>query len=146
MGRRGPVPKSNRGRLSKDRDRQNNIIQLTGAVKPPPAKSNWHPGARALYRSLIDSGQSDLYEPSDWAAARVAATVLTRFLKNPDAPLGLLDRAMAIFRSLGITHPDRLRMHLEIYRDEDAEPVAVGQTGRLDRIEELKRELYPDGK
>lgn len=144
MGRRGPVPKSNRGRIAKNRERQNQIIHLKGGVKKPPARRAWHPAARAIYNSLGKSGQVEVFEPADWEAARLAASVLTRFLNNRDAPLGLLDRAMAIFRSLGITHPDRMRMHLEIYREDDAEPVAVGQTGRMDRIEELKRELYPD--
>jgi hypothetical protein len=48
--------------------------------KPAPAKG-WHPIAKRWFNSLADSGQSEFYEPSDWAMAYVVAESISRDLK-----------------------------------------------------------------
>lgn len=50
------------------------------SVAPDP-DPNWHPIALRFYQSLIDSGQSYYYEPSDWAMAHVLCESMTRHLE-----------------------------------------------------------------
>lgn len=47
-------------------------------VTPPAADERWHITAKNWYNSLAQSGQSLLYEPSDWATAWVIAESLSR--------------------------------------------------------------------
>ena len=47
---------------------------------PPQLSEDTHPVARAWYDSLASSGQSDYYEPSDWAAAVYVAEAISRNL------------------------------------------------------------------
>lgn len=78
----GPVPKR-----SSQRRRRNKpevpIDRAFGAaeVPVPEPDPDWHPMATRWYESLERSGQSQWYEPSDWAAAQIIAESMSRDLK-----------------------------------------------------------------
>lgn len=83
MGERGPPPKraAKRRRHTKQEDTPDSVA-VPGDVKPPAANKKWHPIAKRWFNSLKDSGQSNFYEPSDWAMAYVLAESMSRDL-NP---------------------------------------------------------------
>ena len=83
----GPIPKR-----SAERRRRNKVITdkatppATGlTVEVPPADPSWHTLAVGWYESLKISGQSQFYEPSDWAAAQVAAWYITELVRKPSS-------------------------------------------------------------
>lgn len=90
---------------------------------------DWHPVARAWYQSLAESGQSDFYEPSDWAVARLVAESMSRDLKpqivgttEDGTPIAFsrpingasLRAYLGAFASLLVTEGDRRRARLEL--------------------------------
>jgi hypothetical protein len=82
MGERGPAGKrpEEKRRRNKDGGVQTEG-KATANVKAPPAKKDWHAIAKAWYKSLKDSGQSEFYEPSDWAMAQIVAESISRDLE-----------------------------------------------------------------
>ncbi len=82
MGTRGKVPKrpEERRRTNKDEGAQLEGT-ATANVAMPPADEEWHPIAKQLYESLVESGQSEFYEPSDWAMAFLIAESISRDLE-----------------------------------------------------------------
>jgi len=83
VGTRGPVPKRSIERRRRNADGATDAVTIIGEVRVPPVPQGLHPIARRMYASLRDSGQSSFYEPSDWEAARLAATVTTDMLWMP---------------------------------------------------------------
>ncbi len=82
MGSRGPAGKRPEEKRRRNKDSGvKNEGKATADVKPPAAKRDWHPIAKAWYKSLRDSGQSEFYEPSDWAMAQIVAESISRDLK-----------------------------------------------------------------
>lgn len=82
MGTRGPIPK--RSDQRRRRNAAGTPDQAAGAddvVMPEPDES-WHPVARMWYVSLGQSGQSEFYEPSDWAYAFLIAESISRDLEE----------------------------------------------------------------
>lgn len=83
MGERGPAGKRPEEKRRRNKD---DSVQVEGTatsnVEAPPAQSDWHPIAKAWYAALADSGQSEFYEPSDWAMALMVAESISRDL-NP---------------------------------------------------------------
>ena len=81
MGKRGPIPKRSEERRRRNKQPEVERVPMTGEVRPPPLPRSTHRIARRWYRSLRESGQSQFYEPSDWAAALFVAEAMTRMLK-----------------------------------------------------------------
>jgi len=82
MGERGPAGKRPEEKRRRNKDGGVKTEGKAAAkVKPPPAKRDWHPIAKSWYKSLADSGQSEFYEPSDWAMAQIVAESISRDLK-----------------------------------------------------------------
>lgn len=81
MGSRGPIPKRSDVRR-RTNEPEGGIDSAPGAdeVLIPAPHEGWHPIASEWYASLAESGQSDFYEPSDWAFAYYVAELLTRSL------------------------------------------------------------------
>jgi hypothetical protein len=79
-------------------------------------EEGWHPLARDWYRSLSESGQSQFYEPSDWATARVLAEMLSKALKAGKVSAALVERWQAGATELLTTEGARRRMRLELER------------------------------
>lgn len=82
MGERGPAGKRPEEKRRRNKDSGvKNEGAATVNVKAPPAKKDWHPIAKAWYKALANSGQSEFYEPSDWAMAQIVAESISRDLK-----------------------------------------------------------------
>lgn len=119
MGARGPVPKrvdERHGHISTDDREAVSRVRKTGAVRVPPADRSWHRFARDWYRSLAESAQSRFYEPSDWQAARMVATEMTRMLQA-DFPSPTLFKAIwSAMDGLLTTEGARRRVKVEVER------------------------------
>ena len=70
MGTRGPVPKRDDER-KRTNERPMETTRAVGAaeVKQPRGDGDWHPIVKKLWKAMGESGQSQFYEPSDWAIA-----------------------------------------------------------------------------
>lgn len=83
MGSRGPVPKRTEERRRRNKPEQP-VTTGSGAteVTVPAPNPDWHPIALGWYRSLISSGQSRWYEPSDWWTAVYLAEAMSANLTD----------------------------------------------------------------
>jgi hypothetical protein len=138
MGDRGPVPNRSED-LSRDRDKnRNDRPEITkGTLRPvtiPEADPDWHDIAKMLWQGLIDSGQSDWYQQSDWAFAYSLMEDLTRY-KEPQVNKTtgeeyhkrsgqMLQTIYSAMERLLVTEGDRRRARIELSapddKDEDA--------------------------
>jgi hypothetical protein len=121
----GPIPKR-----SAERRRRNKVVTDTPApavgltVEVPPTDLSWHPLAVGWYESLKISGQSQFYEPSDWAAAQVAAWYITELVRKPSSVA--FSAAWSAMGALLTTEGERRRVRLEIERQKPVEAVPEG--------------------
>ena len=123
---KGPIPKR-----SAERRRRNKAeiptkkVAVSGVVTIPPASKDWHPLAKRWYQSLKTSGQSQFYEPSDWAVAGIVAEALSRNLEQGQRMSAQMFAAvMGTMATLLTTEGDRRRVRLEIER-QTSEPATV---------------------
>ncbi|MFJ9671080.1 hypothetical protein ACIRP5_09880 [Streptomyces sp. NPDC101221] len=92
-----------------------------GAAAPPP-EEDWHPIARRWYDSLVNSGQSFFFEPSDWAQAAYVAEAMSRNLNQGQRLSGQLFAAVISAASdLLTTEGSRRRLRIELSKAEAAE-------------------------
>jgi len=85
----------------------------TGSEHPiPQADPSWKPKARSWYNSLKLSGQSQFWEPSDWATAVAAADAYDVFLRTHNA--SILAQFTRLSERLGATMSDRKRARIEL--------------------------------
>lgn len=108
MGERGPI-----SRFESD---NSTTIDMNGTVEIPRQDANWHPYAQQWYRALQNSGQSRLFEPSDWMQAFILADVLSRMLWKGGYSAELFKGWLSGITSLGVTIGDRRRMQVEVKR------------------------------
>lgn len=118
MGVRGPIPKrtEERRRRNKEGGEVDKVIsKMPEKFAPRPAAEHWHTLSKEWYESLIVSGQSDFYEPSDWAQARILAEMLDRLLRGQ-----MNGQALAAWLSgaadLMTTEGQRRRLRMEIQK------------------------------
>lgn len=151
MGERGPVPKRSDQRRRKNKTAAQKKAEAAaaaakagppkspkkpppaaGLAKPPAAKATWHPAAKAWYAALKNSGQSNFYEPSDWAVAYLIAESISRDLKPQVVGINeqtgkpvmstipmkgaSLSAYLKAMTSLLVTEGDRRRAGLELER------------------------------
>lgn len=123
----GPVPKRPEERRRRNKESQPEVATVTPiSTEAPRADANWHPRAKALYESLVRSGQAQFYEPSDWEMAAVACEMLSRQLEGDKPNANMFAVVMSIMTSLLATEGDRRRARLILEHAEDAEaPPAV---------------------
>lgn len=126
-GSRGPVPKSDaqrRRRNKPDVPVHTVAAQVEGFASPEPDAA-WHPIARDWFVSLGQSGQSAMYEPSDWAMARLGAEMMSTLCSGERPSAQMLASLLSLTSSLLATEGDRRRLRLELARgpqvDEDEE-------------------------
>lgn len=131
-GAGGPVPKRSSQRRRTNKDSVPEKAEAAARVAIPEPDGDWHDAASAWYRSLADSGQSQFYEPSDWAVAWLIAESISRDLQPQvvgiaertgeavwatipmkGASLAAYLRAMT---ALLVTEGDRRRARLELER------------------------------
>lgn len=138
MGTRGPVPKR-----SEERQRRNvtgNVVRGFGAehVKQPRADSSWHPIAKRLWKAMRESGQSQFYEPSDWAVAFSLMEDLSHYKQGKKRSGQMLQTIMSTLASLLLTEGDRRRVQMELERpgaDDD------GSAGKVEAMSEWRNRL-----
>lgn len=131
MGQRGPVPKRKselNGHRSKEEIWGDTVTSAAGAreVKQPPASREWHPIARRMWKALGESGQSQFYEPSDWAFAYSLMDDLTYYKSGAKRSGQMLTAIYAAMSTLLVTEGDRRRVALELQRAGD-DPVEPGK-------------------
>lgn len=122
MGARGPVPerKDNLlGHRSKDELDGNTVtrVRIPTKVSIPQHEKDWHPIAIRIYRSVKQSGQSQYFEPSDWAMLYFACDELTHYMSPAGKRSAMkLAQILQLFSSLLMTEGDRRRVAMEIDR------------------------------
>lgn len=106
----------------------------------PTADPSWKSKARSWYNSLALSGQSEFFEPSDWATAVAAADAYDVFLRTHNA--SILAQFTRLSERLGATITDRKRSRIELEEpapeDEDeaaADTAVQGWQGRLHSVQ-----------
>ncbi|QPI61968.1 hypothetical protein I1A49_27705 [Streptomyces malaysiensis subsp. malaysiensis] len=82
----------------------------------PPADESWHPIAARWYTSLGESGQSQFYEPSDWAMAVYLAEAMSRNLKSGRFSAQLLQTVLSGMTDLLTSEGARRRARIELER------------------------------
>lgn len=137
MGKRGPAPKHGplHGHRSKD---ESQVQNLTGDFPPgsaseediPAAPERWHPIAKHLYRSVINSRQARYYEPADYMVLFAACENISRQFKsryvasNHETGEGIYAKLplngsdiggfLRVLTQLGVTLADRRRLEIDI--------------------------------
>jgi hypothetical protein len=143
-GPRGPAPKRpdqrRRRNKPKDGDLETQVVTIprsSEAVGPPPALEGWHPLARDLYESLSSSGQSQFYEPSDWAFARVTCELLSRQMESEKLNANMIAAVMSALDRLLVAEADRRRARLILEHPEEVqEPASVAIMAKYRRAAE----------
>lgn len=138
MGSRGPAPKRSAERRRRNKDSQVESVEVVGAVEVPDPLDHWHPLATAWYESLIESGQSRFFEPSDWAQARYIAEAITRNLEADRFSSELFKAVLSGMADLLTSEASRRRVRLEIERE-------LEKPGEVTDLDEFKRRLASGG-
>lgn len=89
------------------------------AFRPGRADPDWSPRAVQLWKSVLDSGQVELMEPSDWVALRIVCDELTAYQAAPRRNAQLLASIRQMMASLMLTESDRRSSGVEIDRTEE---------------------------
>ena len=125
----GPVPKRSDQRRRRNKDESGPVTKATTAAKPPAeprADANWHPVAKEWFISLGKSGQSQFYEPSDWALAKLTAEMMDRLLRQGDKPSAVMYAAIqSAMTDLLTTEGARRRARVELEREAPVAPPSV---------------------
>lgn len=136
-GGRGPVPRRSNERRRRNKDGEAQSVTVAGQVKVPPLPKHIHPIARRWYRSLRESGQSQYFEPSDWADALYVAEAMTRNLEAPRFSSELFGKVQDAMDRLLTTQAARLRARIQVERD-----MGEAQTeGNVTAIDEYRKQL-----
>jgi len=116
----GPIPKRSEERMRRNKPSGLELLRIPAdpvePVEVPPADESWHPTASAWYASLCESAQSSLYEPSDWAHARLVAALMSRSLQGGVPSGHLIHGIRAAMSGLLATEGDRRRAGVEVSR------------------------------
>lgn len=138
---RGPVPKREDMRRRRNAPSDGMSVtraQASGDVEPLEADENWHPIARELYESMLASGQSVFYEPSDHTTLYLLCDQLSQhygevYIGMRDDGRGVqeavfgrrpmsgsdLSNILKGLAALGATEGDRRRLRIELVREPD---------------------------
>ncbi len=117
-GSGGPVPKRSDERRRRNKPADGGTItkapRVSGDSAIPEADPDWHPLAANWFRSLAESGQSQFYQPSDWATAAYVAESMSRNLSDGRFSAHLFAAVMGAMTELLTTEGARRRARLEI--------------------------------
>lgn len=107
----------------------------------PEPSERWHPIARSWFNSLKVSGQTGLWQASDWTTAVCAAQAYDRFLRTDNA--SILASFVRLSERLGCTVLDRKRGRVELTstdevdKDEErAVQAVISWKGRLGIVQD----------
>ena len=102
----------------------------------PDASEKWFPIVRSWYNSLKLSGQTDLWQPSDWTTAVLAAETYDRYMRTGNGQVLMVFNRLS--ERLGVTEIDRKRARIELTNDlavdsdhEKANEAVISWKGRL---------------
>ena len=129
----GPPPKCDSQRRRRNKPTvQTQKAEIQGRVAVPRASKDWHPIAKAWFKSLAESGQAQFFEPSDWQSARFVAEAMTKNLKGGKFSAMLFTAVWSAMGELLSTEGARRRIRLEIERevgdpDEEAADAVVDE-------------------
>lgn len=116
-GKGGPVPKRSNARAGhRTKAEQPDKVTRSGSVPVPPSSAAWADEARRWYESLAESGQSQYFEPSDWAYARLLARLLSDQLGKARPSSEMMKAVLSAMNDLGTTEGARRRMRIEVER------------------------------
>lgn len=128
MGARGPVNYRTE-ELSRERDANRGGDRpdvKRGTLRPviiPEPDPEWHPTAKRLYTGLMESGQADFFQQSDWAFAwSVCEDVSTLKFYQLSSGKPHAESMKALYNALGnlmFTEADRRRLRVELMEEED---------------------------
>jgi len=128
---RGPVPKRTAERRRRNAVPGETTVHMPGRVRVPSLPATAHPIARRWYLSLKQSGQSQFFEPSDWAAALLVAETMTKLLTARRFSAQLFSGVWAAMEDLMTTEQARRRARLEVERgvpeDDENGPTAIDE-------------------
>lgn len=122
----GPPPKRSAERRRRNDTGPVEEIEVEGEVRVPRLPRGTHPTARRWYRSLRQSGQSHLYEPSDWAFAVYIAGLVDKACRQDEPSAALAETIQRGMRSLLTTEAERRRLRIEITRSSRANRTGAG--------------------
>ncbi|PBC84576.1 hypothetical protein SAMN05428940_4596 [Streptomyces sp. 2133.1] len=119
----GPVPKRSDQRRRRNKGDGPDVVKAPGGVVPdvPPADEDWHPIAGRWYASLVQSGQAQFYEASDWATALYLAEAMSRNLNSGKFSAQLLQAVLSGMTDLLTTEGARRRARVELERESGAD-------------------------
>lgn len=118
---RGPVPKRSKDRVNRIKPPIETVTAAGAKEVPVPrVDGHWHPVAKRWFRSLKESGQSQFYEPSDWAYAYFVAQQMTELLKQPRFMANGLKAVTECMNDLLTTEASRRRVRIELERAEES--------------------------
>lgn len=138
MGTRGPIPKRDDER-KRTNERDTPTTKATGAseVKQPRADGDWHSIAKKLWKAMGESGQTQFYEPSDWAIAYSMMDDLSSYKRRENRSPAMLQVIMSTLSSLLVTEGDRRRVSIELSRPGTGEAAE----DKTIKMEEWRRKL-----
>jgi hypothetical protein len=116
------VPKRDSERIRRNKpDIDTTVIEMIGSVEPPALGiENPHPITEDFYYSLVESGQSKYYEPSDWQYARLCFHFVDQLLKSGKPSSMILQQVNSMLGDLLVAEGQRRRVRMEIERDTPA--------------------------
>lgn len=124
MSTRGPVPKRSEERRRRNKE-NHQVEQAPSATLVPTASPepdpDWHPVALDFFVSLSHSGQSQFYEPSDWALAVYVTEAMSNSLNHQREgrmSAHMFAAVLAGATELMASEGSRRRLRLELTRDD----------------------------
>lgn len=131
--------------------------EILAEVVVPAPDPTWHPIARMLWDSILKSGQSMFYEPSDWAVAFLTCESISRDL-NPQV-VGITETGEVIkdtiplkgasfsayqkaFTALLLNEADRRKLRLELSRQNQIDAALEGKKNTPKEIVASREELF----
>src|SRR5690606_31091150 len=137
MGARGPVGKRDAERMGHRTKAEKALldkVEMSGEVLVPEPNPEWHPVAVEWYTSLAASGQSQFFEPSDWASAYYVAVTMSINLQAGRFSSELFKAVWSAVTDRPASAGCRRRERLETERE-------LEKAGEVSDLDEFKRRL-----
>lgn len=129
----GPIPKRSDQRRRRNKE-NGSVTKAAGGAHvsgTPEADPDWHPIAREWFESLGASGQSQFYEPSDWATARVWAHLLSVTLESGRPSAQMIASWSGGATELLTTEGARRRARVELEQQAEEDPAAAAKVTKM---------------
>lgn len=134
----GPIPKRDDERIRRNKPEvETTVIEMIGAVTAPALGiADPHPLVQDMYDSLMESGQSKYFEPSDWQFARLTMIFVNDLLKSYKPSAVMLQTVNGMLSDLLFTEGQRRRVRMEIERADS------GPGGKVLDVADIFRERF----